>query len=150
MKITSTSPAPSLCSPKFRLCSSPHWWGPNASEWITSEERAGSLDFHLLLNQRWGRGTSADLCSAQVISTTQNQWLFSAPSRAAPCSPSSLMLLRSITAPLLEIPALNLQSLYTRSAATIKHCCFPRNHNSFSSCCQSSTDTLLQAPGHWT
>lgn len=129
MGIASMFPAPSLSSPKFRLCSSPLWEGPNPSDWIAPEGRAGLFALHLLLNLRWGRGMSPDLRSTQVISTSQRKRVFLAHSRAAPRPPSSPTLLLSITDPLLKIPALNFQASCTLPSATFRHCLFPRNRS---------------------
>lgn len=129
MDISSTSPAPSLSSPKSRPCSSPLRRGPNPSDWTTPAGSAGLFAFHLLLDPRWGRGMSPDLRSTQVISASQKKDVFLAHSRAAPRPRSSSALLPSITAPLLEIPALNFPASCTPSSATFRHCLFQRNRS---------------------
>lgn len=58
MDISSTAPAPSISFLKFRLCSFPPWEGPNPSDWIIPEGRAGLLFSHLLFNPRWGQEMS--------------------------------------------------------------------------------------------
>jgi len=123
------SPAPSFSSLKFRLSSSPPWGGPNPSEWITPERRAGLFTFHLLLDLRWEQGMSPDLHSTQAISISQKKRAFLAHSRAAPYSSSSPALPLSTTAPLLEIPALNFRASCTLSSAMFRHCLFPRNRS---------------------
>lgn len=157
MDISWTSPAPSLSSSKPRLCSSPLRWGPNPSDWTTPAGSAGLFAFDLLLDPRWGRGMSPDLPSTQVISTSRKKDVFLAHSRAAPRPCSSSVLLPSITAPLLEIPALNFQASCTPSSAMFRHRLFQRNCSCranqyllLSGCSRSPTDPLPRALRHRT
>lgn len=85
MDITSTAPAPSISSLKFRLCSFPLWEGPSPSDWIILGGRAGLLSLHLLFNLRWGRGMSPGLGASQVSSTSQKS--FPSSQQGCPSSP---------------------------------------------------------------
>lgn len=76
MDIASTAPAPSISSLKFRLCSFPLWEGPNPSDWIILEGRAGFFFLYTIFStQGGGWGMSPDLCPTRVFSISQKREL---------------------------------------------------------------------------